>query len=106
MKWFKETGLMKRDELRWIPNKPDCEGGLRGFITVGLMDTKPAGLLLLIGYVSSVIILLAEIFIRKIHHINRYKTQTDGRFSNKQKTTRNIKSKKPKKNNIFSKCSN
>lgn len=65
MKWQKETGLMKRDELRWIPKKPDCEGGRRGFITVGLRDTKPAAILLLIGYGLSVIILFAEIFYRK-----------------------------------------
>lgn len=32
---------MKRDELRWIPKKPNCEGGLRGFATVSLNDTKP-----------------------------------------------------------------
>lgn len=65
MKWQKEVGLMKRDEIRWIPKKPDCEGGRRGFITVGLREIKPAVFLLLIGYGSSVLIFVIEIMYRK-----------------------------------------
>lgn len=52
---------MKRDELKWIPKKPDCEGGRRGFMTVGLNEIKPAAVLLLIGYGVSVVFLIAEI---------------------------------------------
>lgn len=51
---------MKRDELKWIPKKPDCEGGRRGFQTVGLNEIKPAAILLLIGYGVSVLFLGAE----------------------------------------------
>lgn len=52
---------MKRDELRWIPKKPGCEGGRRGFITVGLGEVKPATFLLFIGYGLSMLFFVAEI---------------------------------------------
>lgn len=61
LKWFKETGLMKRDETKWIPKKPDCEGGRRGFMTVGLNEIKPAVILLVIGYAVAVLFLGAEV---------------------------------------------
>lgn len=67
MKWQKEVGLMKRDEIKWIPKKPDCEGGQRGFMTVGLREIKPAAFLLLIGYGSSVCIFVIEILYRKTY---------------------------------------
>lgn len=60
-KWFKETGLMKRDQLKWIPEKPGCEGGRRGFQTVGLNEIRPAVILLLIGYGVSVLLFIIEI---------------------------------------------
>lgn len=85
IKWMKETGLMKRDELRWIPKKPDCEGGGRGFLTVGLGDTKPAAFLLLIGYASSVIIFFIEISYRKFQS-HCVKVQNDGKIRNKEKS--------------------
>lgn len=86
LKWMKETGLMKRDELRWIPKKPDCEGGGRGFLTVGLGDTKPAALLLLIGYASSVIIFFIEISYRKFQS-RCVKAQNDENIRNKEKSS-------------------
>lgn len=61
IKWFKETGLMKHDESKWIPKKPDCEGGRRGFMTVGLNEIKPAIILLVIGYGVAVLFLGAEV---------------------------------------------
>lgn len=88
LKWMKETGLMKRDELRWIPKKPDCEGGGRGFLTVGLGDTKPAAFLLLIGYLSSVIIFFVEISYQMFQS-HCVKTQIDDMIKNKRKRTRN-----------------
>lgn len=98
LKWMKETGLMKRDELRWIPKKPDCEGGGRGFFTVGLGDTKPAAFLLLIGYASSVIIFFAEISYRKFQS-HCIKTQNNEKIRKKERRTRN--NKYPKFNKTF-----
>lgn len=52
---------MKHDESKWIPKKPDCEGGRRGFMTVGLNEIKPAIILLVIGYGVAVLFLGAEV---------------------------------------------
>lgn len=73
---------MKRDELRWIPKKPDCEGG-RGFMTVGLQEVKPAVVFLLIGYGLSVLIIAAENLLRILN----------ARYKKFKKTATKIKSK-------------
>lgn len=64
MRWQKEVGIMRRDEIRWIPKKPDCEGR-RGFVSVGLKEIKPAAFLLLIGYGLSILICVTERLYRK-----------------------------------------
>lgn len=71
MKWQKETGLMRREEIRWIPKKPDCEGGRRGFMTVGLGEIKPAIYLLCIGYALSALIFISELLFRNVRHIEK-----------------------------------
>lgn len=58
---------MKRDEIQWIPKKPNCEGGLRGFMTVGLGEIKPAIIFLLIGYGLAVLIFVAENLLRILY---------------------------------------
>lgn len=57
---------MKRDELRWIPKKPKCEGGRRNFVSVGLDEVKPAIILLLIAYVLSILLSIIEIIYHTI----------------------------------------
>lgn len=56
---------MKREEIHWIPKKPKCEGST-GFLTVGLMEVKPALMLLLFGYGISVSIAVLEIVAQAI----------------------------------------
>lgn len=51
---------MNRAKRRWFPKKPICEGGARGFMTIGIAEVKPALLLLLMGMVISFVILLFE----------------------------------------------
>lgn len=58
---------MKRDELRWIPKKPNCDGGSRGFVTVGLSEIKPAIILLALGYALSVLMLGMEILLSQLN---------------------------------------
>lgn len=58
---------MKRDELRWIPKKPNCNGGSRGFVTVGLSEIKPAIILLALGYALCVLMLGIEILLSKLN---------------------------------------
>lgn len=65
MRWQKEVGIIKRDEIRWIPKKPHCEGDQTGLISVGVREIKPAVYLLLIGYGASILIYVTEFSYRK-----------------------------------------
>lgn len=56
---------MKREEIRWVPRKPNCEGG-HGFVSVGITEIKPALMLLLGGYMIAVIMIVIEILNKKI----------------------------------------
>lgn len=58
--WQTEIGLMKREEILWIPKKPDCNAGKWGFTTVDVNVIKPPIILLLLGYALSILIALVE----------------------------------------------
>ncbi|XP_031622982.1 glutamate receptor 1-like [Contarinia nasturtii] len=58
--WQKEVGLLQREEIRWIRKKPECETGQAEFIPVDMNVIKPVIILLLIGYVLSIIVALSE----------------------------------------------
>lgn len=62
---------MKREEIRWIPKKPDCEGSRRGFNSVGLTEVKPAVYLLLFGYGLSIALLISEILRGTFKNLNK-----------------------------------
>lgn len=51
---------MNRVKRRWFPKKPNCEAGVRGFMTVGIAEVKPALLFLLMGMGVSFFILFIE----------------------------------------------
>lgn len=72
LRWQRENGLMNRMKRIWFPKKPDCEGGSRGFLTVGLQETKPALQLLAIGTGLSLAIMIVEIFVNSLQlHIQK-----------------------------------
>lgn len=58
--WQKEVGLIKREEIRWIPTKPGCTSGNWGFIQVDMKVVEPAITLLLLGYVLAVSVAIIE----------------------------------------------
>lgn len=64
---------MNRAKRRWFPKKPICEGGVRGFITIGIAEVKPALLFLLIGMGVSFAILLIECLAKIISNQYRKK---------------------------------
>lgn len=66
IRWQRENGLMSKQIRRWFPKKPICEGGARGFTTVGLQEVKPALYLLLIGTGLSVVLMFIEIAMHKV----------------------------------------
>lgn len=65
-----EHGLQERENALLYTKKPKCSGGGGKFITASLVDTRPAMLILLWGYVLAIIILLLEIIIWKRNPIN------------------------------------
>lgn len=71
MAWLREIGLLDREHRRWIPRKPECGSGGRGFVTVGLTEINPAIILLIAGNAISVAIFLTEKIIKWI--LNQYK---------------------------------
>lgn len=52
--------MIRREEIRWIPRKPDCTSNV-AFITVDINVVKPAINLMLFGFVLSVIIVSVEL---------------------------------------------
>lgn len=41
VRWLREIGIIKRDENRWVPQKPKYDG-VAGFLSVGFAEIKPA----------------------------------------------------------------
>ncbi|XP_031620817.1 glutamate receptor ionotropic, delta-2-like isoform X2 [Contarinia nasturtii] len=81
LRWQRENGLMNKYKRRWFPKKPICEGGARGFMTVGLQEVKPALYLLLIGTSLSLAFLLLEIVIYYLIRFNKKKIKKVHRTS-------------------------
>ncbi|XP_036216328.2 ionotropic receptor 75a isoform X1 [Bactrocera oleae] len=40
LRWQREVGLMNREELKWFPQKPKCEGGMGGFVSIGITECR------------------------------------------------------------------
>lgn len=62
IRWQRENGLMNKQKRRWFPKKPICEGGARGFTTVGIQEVKPALYLLVFGTLFSILLMFVELF--------------------------------------------
>lgn len=59
---IREAGIQARENDHLYTKKPVCQGVGGSFITVGMVDVKPALLVLLWGFLFSFIILLIEYF--------------------------------------------
>ena len=55
-----EAGLTARNSKRFYNTKPQCEADSSSFVSVGLMDSYPAFLIIIIGYLLALIILFFE----------------------------------------------
>ncbi|EDV40989.2 uncharacterized protein Dana_GF10798 [Drosophila ananassae] len=42
IRWQREVSLVNREERKWIPQKPKCEGGVGGFVSIGLTECRYA----------------------------------------------------------------
>lgn len=61
-----EHGLSERENTRMYTRKPRCVGTAGNFITASLIDTKPAILVLLWGYLTAFSVLMVEFIILRI----------------------------------------
>ncbi|XP_075162678.1 ionotropic receptor 75d [Haematobia irritans] len=65
LRWQREVGLMNREERKWFPQKPKCEGGVGGFVSIGITECRYALAMFGYGVVLAVIIFCCE-FLSKI----------------------------------------
>ncbi len=60
-----EHGLQERENSRLYTRKPKCSGGGGHFVTASLVDTGPAMLVLVYGYVIAIILLICEVLVKR-----------------------------------------
>lgn len=65
---IQEHGLSDRENIQMYTKKPRCIGHAGNFITASLVDTKPALLVLILGYSIAFATLLMEFSIRCIQN--------------------------------------
>lgn len=61
-----EHGLQDRENSRLYTRKPKCSGGGGHFVTASLVDTRPAMLVLVYGFVIAAILLAMEILVKRL----------------------------------------
>ncbi|XP_055902992.1 uncharacterized protein LOC129939137 [Eupeodes corollae] len=66
IRWQREVGLMNREELKWFPQKPKCEGSVGGFVSIGLTECRYAFALFGYGFGLAVSMLFVEILMKKL----------------------------------------
>lgn len=55
-----EHGLSNRENIRMYTRKPRCIGHAGNFVTASLVDTKPALMVLLWGYLITFVMIVVE----------------------------------------------
>nr|QKN21059.1 ionotropic receptor [Bactrocera correcta] len=79
LRWQREVGLMNREELKWFPQKPKCEGGMGGFVSIGITECRYAlgifGFGLLLSAFSFILELVANYAWNLAKKIHRNKKQ-------------------------------
>lgn len=61
-----EHGLSERENTKMYTKKPRCIGGTGNFVTASLIDTKPAILVLISGYLIAFTALSLEVLLKHI----------------------------------------
>ncbi|XP_067647955.1 ionotropic receptor 75a [Eurosta solidaginis] len=61
LRWQREVGLMNREELKWFPQKPKCEGGVGGFVSIGITECRYALRIFGFGLLLSAFSFLLEV---------------------------------------------
>lgn len=64
LRWQREVSLVNREDRKWIPQKPKCESGVGGFVSIGLTECRYAFGIFGYGIALSFAVFLTEL-IRK-----------------------------------------
>ncbi|EDW18903.1 uncharacterized protein Dmoj_GI11826 [Drosophila mojavensis] len=61
LRWQREVSLVNREERKWIPQKPKCESGVGGFVSIGLTECRYAFRIFGYGTALSFAVFLCEL---------------------------------------------
>uniref|UniRef100_A0A1I8NZ03 Uncharacterized protein n=1 Tax=Stomoxys calcitrans TaxID=35570 RepID=A0A1I8NZ03_STOCA len=64
LRWQREVGLMNREELKWFPQKPKCEGGVGGFSSIGLTECRYTLAIFGYGVLLAALVFCCELMIK------------------------------------------
>ncbi|KAH8419544.1 hypothetical protein KR222_005057, partial [Zaprionus bogoriensis] len=71
LRWQREVSLVNREERKWIPQKPKCEGGVGGFVSIGLTECRYAFGIFGCGAALSFALFLVEVICKHSKAIYR-----------------------------------
>ncbi|XP_060659294.1 uncharacterized protein LOC132793396 [Drosophila nasuta] len=60
LRWQREVSLVNREDRKWIPQKPKCESGVGGFVSIGLTECRYAFGIFACGAGLSFLLFLTE----------------------------------------------
>lgn len=55
---------MKREERKWFPQKPKCEGGVSGFVSIGITECRYALAIFGLGSLLAILVLGVELLMK------------------------------------------
>lgn len=64
-----EHGLQERENSMLYTKRPKCTGSGGNFITASLVDTKPALLVLVWGYLIAMCLFIIEILLKRLQYV-------------------------------------
>ncbi|XP_063237907.1 uncharacterized protein LOC134539650 [Bacillus rossius redtenbacheri] len=65
LRWLREVGLVRREWLRWVAERPRCASSGAVFVSVGVQEFRPALEVLAHGAALSAAVLAAELLARR-----------------------------------------
>uniref|UniRef100_A0A6P4E083 Uncharacterized protein LOC108038968 n=1 Tax=Drosophila rhopaloa TaxID=1041015 RepID=A0A6P4E083_DRORH len=71
LRWQREVSLVNREERKWIPQKPKCEGGVGGFVSIGITECRYALGIFGCGAAASFFMFLFEFIFKHFKQVYR-----------------------------------
>ncbi|EDW33533.1 GL22050 [Drosophila persimilis] len=71
LRWQREVSLMNREDRKWIPQKPKCESGMGGFVSIGITECRYALGIFGCGAAASFAVFLWEFILKHFKRVCR-----------------------------------